>query len=257
MKIATFNANSIRSRLRPVLEWMAAAQPDVVALQETKVQDHEFPREPFEQAGYHIVFRGQKAYNGVALASREAPAEVSFGLGDDGPADETRLLQARIGPVVIVNTYVPQGREVGHEMYAYKCGWFGRLRAYFDRRFTPEDPLIWVGDMNVAAEPIDVFNPEQRGQHVCYHESARAAFADCRAWGFVDVFRACHSEPGQYTFYDYRTRNAVQSGKGWRIDYILATPAVAARCRRSWIDLEPRLRPQASDHTFLAAEFDL
>jgi exodeoxyribonuclease-3 len=257
VQIATFNANSVRSRMDIILRWLAQEQPDALALQETKVQDSDFPVEPFEQAGYHVVFRGQKSYNGVAILSREPAAEVSFGLDDDGPADEARLATARIGPVILVNTYVPQGREVEHEMFAYKCQWFRRLRGLFERRFAPDDPVVWLGDINVAAEPIDVSDPERREQHVCFHRAAREAFADCRAWGFVDVFRQRHPEPGNYTFFDYRTRDAVQSGKGWRIDYILATPRVAETCTDCWIDLAPRRESKASDHTFLAAAFEL
>ena len=113
------------------------------------------------------------------------------------PHDEPRLLHAKIGPVHIVNTYVPQGREIDHPMYKYKLDWFARLRRYFDRRFKTTDMLLWAGDLNVAAEPIDVHSPELYGNHVCFHAAAREAFANCRSWGFVDVFRKHHPEPGQ------------------------------------------------------------
>lgn len=256
MRIATFNANSIRSRLDVIRGWLEAHRPDVLCVQETKVQDPEFPLEALTGAGYRAVFRGQKSYNGVAILSRAAPAGVRAGFADGGPADAERLLEAVVNGVSLLNTYVPQGREVGHPMYAYKCEWFRRLRAHIEARFDRGDPLVWLGDMNVAHEPIDVHNPAQRTDHVCYHVDARAAFARCRDWGFVDVFRQHHPEPGHYTFFDYRTANAVGEGKGWRIDYILATPALAARCTDSFIDLAPRLGPKPSDHTFLVADFD-
>lgn len=254
MLLATFNCNSIRSRMDVILRWLGKHRPDALCLQETKVQDAEFPRGPIEAAGWHVVFRGEKAYNGVAIVSRKPLSDVSFGL-DDRPRDETRLACARIGKVHLVNTYVPQGREVDHPMYRYKIEWFARLRRYFERHFSSKDLLAWTGDLNVAAEPMDVHNPEERGNHVCYHADARRAFADCRAWGFADVFRRHHPEPGQYTFFDYRTPNAAKRGLGWRIDYILASPALAAKSRGAWIDLEPRLATPSSDHTFLAAEF--
>lgn len=257
MRIVTFNANSIRSRLDSLLGWVRVHQPDVLCVQETKVVDELFPAEALEEAGYHAVFRGQKSYNGVAILSREPATEVRAGFEDGGPADETRLLQARVGPVTLVNTYVPQGREIDHEMFRYKCEWFRRLRATFDARFRPADPVVWLGDMNVASEPIDVFNPEQRARHVCYHQDARDAFAHCRDWGFVDVFRRHHPEPGHYTFFDYRTAHAATFGKGWRIDYILASPSLAESCTQCFIDLEPRLQPKPSDHTFLVADFEL
>ena len=256
MLIATFNANSIRSRMDVILRWLAEHKPDALCIQETKVADAEFPHQPIEDAGYHVVFKGEKAYNGVALISRAAPTEVSFGL-DDLPYDEPRLLHAKIGPVHIVNTYVPQGREIDNPMYKYKLEWFARLRRYFDRHFKKTDMLIWAGDLNVAAEPIDVHSPELYGNHVCFHAAAREAFAQCRSWGFVDVFRKYHPEPGQYTFFDYRTPNAVQRGIGWRIDYLLASSGLAGKSADAAIDIRPRLEKKASDHVFLSATFDV
>jgi exodeoxyribonuclease III len=256
MLIATFNCNSIRSRMDVILGWLRDHKPDVLCLQETKVQDLEFPAQPVQNAGYRVVFRGEKAYNGVAVLSRRKPDDVHFGL-DDEPRDETRLLCARFGRLTVVNTYVPQGREVDHPMYQYKLHWFRRLRDYFGLHFKPSDLLLWTGDMNVAAEPLDVHNPKERENHVCYHRAARQAFSECRAWGFVDVFRQFHPEPGQYTFFDYRTARATQRGLGWRIDYILANPALAIRSTNAFIDLRPRLGERPSDHTFLAAEFTL
>ena len=257
MKIATFNANSIRSRQDVILAWLEAQQPDVLCVQETKVQDLEFPLAPFEQAGWRVTFKGQKSYNGVALLSRTKPEAVSFGFDDGGPSDESRLLCAQVGPVWILNTYVPQGRELEHEMYAYKLEWFQRIRQFVERRFKPDDLLVWVGDLNVAREPEDVHSPQDYTQHVCFHEAVRKAFASCLDWGFVDVFRKFHPEPRQYTFFDYRTPNAVQRGLGWRLDYILASSALAQRATASEIDLQPRLAPKASDHTFLTADFQL
>ena len=256
MRIATFNANSIRSRMDVILAWLDQHRPDALCIQETKVQDQDFPRQPIESAGYHVSFKGEKAYNGVALISKFAPADISFGL-DNEPRDEPRLLHARIGSVHIVNTYVPQGREIDHAMYRYKLDWFARLRRYFDRHFRTTDRVVWAGDLNVAAEPLDVHSPELYGNHVCFHASAREAFAQCRSWGFVDVFRKHHPEPGQYTFFDYRTPNAVQRGIGWRLDYLLASPALAEKSAGAAIDIQPRMQNKASDHTFLFAEFEI
>jgi exodeoxyribonuclease III len=257
MKIATFNANSIRSRIDAVTAWLAAHAPDVLCIQETKTADETFPREALEATGYHVVFKGEKAYNGVALISKAPPADVSFGIDDGGRADETRLVAATIGGVRIVNTYVPQGREIDHAMYKYKLEWFARLRAYFARHYTTKTKLVWLGDLNVAPEAMDIHNAEQQENHVCYHIDVRKAFADAVAWGFVDVFRKHHPEPQQYTFFDYRTPNAAKRKMGWRIDHILATPTLAAKSKDAFIDLAPRLQAKPSDHTFLAAEFDV
>ena len=163
----------------------------------------------------------------------------------------------KIGPAWVVNTYVPQGREIDNPMYPYKLAWFGRLRAFFDRHFTARTKLVWVGDLNVAPEAIDIHNAEQQAEHVCYHVDVRKAFADAVAWGFVDVFRKHHPEPGQYTFFDYRTLNAVNRSMGWRIDHILATPCLAKTSTNAWIDLQPRLAAKPSDHTLLAADFEV
>ncbi|MHC4996828.1 MAG: exodeoxyribonuclease III, partial [Planctomycetota bacterium] len=227
MKIVTFNANSVRSRLEIVLAWLDAHQPDVLCIQETKAQDHDFPALDFAGAGYHVVFRGEKSYNGVAIVSRRKPDDTSFGFADGGPADATRLAYARFGPLHVVNTYVPQGREIDHEMYQVKLKWFKRLRKYFDKNFTTRKRVVWVGDLNVAPEPMDIHNSEQQKNHVCYHVDVRRAFAETVSWGFEDVFRKHRPGPGEYTFYDYRTPNAVKRKMGWRIDHILATPPLA------------------------------
>lgn len=254
LRVATFNVNSIRTREATVLKWLSDYQPDLLALQETKVTDDLFPAASFEAAGYHCTYCGQKAYNGVALLSRKPPTAVSYGFDDGGPADASRLLCADFDAFSIVNTYIPQGRTIDHAMYQYKLEWFARLRAWFERHFSPEHPLLWVGDMNVAHDPIDVHNPEERAKHVCYHQDARDAFAECRSWGFIDTFRLHHPEGGHYTFFDYRNPNNVQAGKGWRIDYILATPPMARRCTRAYIDVQPRLSAKPSDHAVLVAE---
>ncbi len=255
MRIATYNANSIRSRLPIVLDWLREHQPDVFCVQETKVVDELFPAAVFTEAGYTAVFRGEKSYNGVAVLARRAPDAVHFGFDDGGPADPTRLMVCRFGDWTVINTYVPQGREIDHVMYAYKLEWYRRLRRFFDRHCEPAAPVVWVGDLNVAPTPLDVHNPQDQEQHVCYHAAVRAGYADTLAWGFEDVFRRHHPEPGHFSFFDYRTPNAPQRKMGWRIDHILATPPAAARCTAAWIDLAPRLREKPSDHTVVAADF--
>lgn len=256
MRIATFNANSIRSRLEVLLAWAASNRPDVLCVQETKVRDEEFPVEPLRAAGWHAEFRGEKSYNGVAILSKRVPDETWAGFDDGGPADCTRLLAARFGTLTVVNAYVPQGRSLDHEMYAYKLAWFERLRKLFDRRLQAGDPVLWCGDLNVAREPSDLHSPETNADHVCYHEAVRRAFERCLGWGFTDVYRQFHPEPGRFSFFDYRTPNAVARGMGWRIDYLLASAALASRARDAFIDLEPRRAPKASDHTFVVADFE-
>lgn len=257
MKIATFNVNSVRSRMGILRDWLAANRPDVVCLQETKVVDADFPADPIREAGYQVVFRGEKSYNGVAILSLETPGDVRFGLDDGGPEDATRLACATIGPLHVVNTYIPQGREIDHAMYRYKIEWFARLRNFFERHFTPRQAVVWLGDFNIAPTAQDIHNAEQQANHVCYHVDVRRAFEATMAWGFVDVFRKHHPEPGQYTFFDYRQKDAVTRNLGWRVDHIMATRSLAAKSAGASIDLKPRLAEKPSDHTVLTAEFDV
>jgi len=261
MKLATFNANSIRVRQGAIVSWLKTQNPDILCIQETKVQDHQFPREPFEAAGYHIAFRGMKSYNGVAILSRVKPESVTFGLGDLPESDEPRLAMARFKQFSVVNTYIPQGYLIESPKFAYKLDWFKRLKAYFKKNFLPSDPLFWCGDMNVAPRDIDVHHPENHLMHVCFHEDAKKAYADTLSWGFEDVFLKLYPGKQQFTFWDYRFRpngkSSLEANLGWRIDHILATSELAKQCVKVEVDTEPRKLPQASDHTFLWAEFKI
>ena len=255
MKIATFNANSLRARLDIVLNWMDQHQPDILCIQETKVQDHEFPGEAFDATDYEYVFKGQKTYNGVAVFSKEPIDEANFGL-DDQPSDEARLAHVRIGDLNIVNTYVPQGYERDTDRFQYKLDWFKRLKAYFDNHFTPSDNVVWLGDMNVAPEAIDVHSPDKLLGHVCFCPETWEAFQDVKDWGLTDLLRKHHPDEQIFTFWDYRKKNALKSNMGWRIDHILATKPMAEKCKACYVDTEPRSLPRPSDHTFLIAEFE-
>lgn len=254
-RVASYNANSVRARLPVIEDWLRRHQPDVLCLQETKVQDHEFPVEAFQKQGYQVVFRGEKSYNGVAIASREEPKNVAFGLEDENPSDEVRLVRAQVRGIPIVNAYVPQGRDAGLPQFQYKLEWFRRLRHYFERHFSPEQPVLLVGDLNVAPEPRDVYAPKELLGHVCFCPEVWQAFQDVMAWGFVDVFRKHCPEADVYTFYDYRIKNAMQRKMGWRIDHILATRSLAARSVTSYVDLDSRKVDKPSDHLVLVAEF--
>jgi exodeoxyribonuclease-3 len=255
-KVATFNVNSIRSRLHIVIPWLRENRPDVLCMQETKVENRKFPESDFHRIGYHVVFSGSKGRNGVAIASLDEADEVEVGF-DTEPRDEDRLIKARFGDVVIVNTYVPQGYRIDSPRYQYKLDWFGRLKEYFKNNVNLEGNVIWCGDINVAPDDIDVHNPKRLKDHVCFHTSVRKAFESVKNLGFVDVFRKHHPTARQYTFYDYRVKNAVERGLGWRVDHILTTEALAERSVDCYIDLKPRLMSKPSDHTVLVAVFEL
>jgi exodeoxyribonuclease-3 len=255
MIIATFNANSLRSRLPIILEWLAEYQPDVLCVQETKVQDHDFPKDAFADAGYRFVFKGEKKYNGVAIFSKRPISDVSFGL-DDEPKDEARMVKAVIKGITIVNTYIPQGQAPESGKFEYKLQWLARLGKYFAKHFKPDDPLIWVGDFNIAREAKDVYDPHGLWGHVCYCGEVQQAIAEIMDWGFVDVFRLHCDQAAQYTFWDYRA-GAFRQNMGWRLDYIMATKTLAEKCTKSWIDKKPRSAEKPSDHTFLISHFEV
>lgn len=255
MKIASFNVNSVRARLPIITAWLVKNQPDVLAMQETKVQDESFPSAAFEEIGYSCVFRGQKAYNGVALATRRELQDVEFGLPTE-PRDEPRLLRANLDGLTLVDSYIPQGYLANSEKFTYKLEWFARLLEYFRTRFEPSDPILWLGDLNVAPLPIDVYDPHRLRNHVCYHPAVREAFARVADWGFTDLFRLHNQEPGQYTFWDYRPGNFFERNRGWRIDHLMATATLVERCKTCYIDREPRGAERPSDHTPIVAEFD-
>ena len=255
MKIVSFNVNSLRVRLSQVIRWLGENQPDVLCVQETKVQDVDFPTQAFDQTEYKYVFKGQKSYNGVAVFSKTEIKDVRFGF-DNEPKDQPRLIKAEIGGIVVVNTYVPQGYSPESEKFRYKLKWFDRLLKFFKKNFDPIDPIVWVGDFNVAPQPIDVYDPKGLLGHVCFCPEVAEALNKVVQWGFVDVFRMHCSEPNQYTFWDYRVRNSFKRNLGWRLDHIMATEPLAKKSTACYIDKEPRLAERPSDHTPIVAEFD-
>lgn len=255
MRIATFNVNSIRSRMEVLTRWLTEQQPDVLALQETKVQDSEFPLTELLNTGYHVTLRGQLKNNGVALLSRRRPDNVIMRLEGD-MQDEARFMEASFGNVTVINTYVPQGYAIGTERFQYKLDWFGLLRAHLERCHHRDQRLIWVGDFNAALTDIDVYDPKKLWGSVCYCQPAKEALQNVIDWGFIDLLRSFHPEAGQYTFWDYRIPGALKRNLGWRLDYIMATPPAAAACTNCRIDAAPRGWDKPSDHTFVIADVD-
>jgi len=255
MKIASFNVNSLRARLPIVVGWLTEHQPDVLCVQETKVQDVDFPIEAFAQTDYECVFKGQKSYNGVAIFSKSELENVKSGF-DDEPKDQPRLIKGEINGIAVVNTYIPQGYLPESDKFQYKLKWFDRLLEFFNKNFKPTESVLWVGDFNIAPEPKDVYDPEGLSGQVCFHPEVHKALSKVMQWGFVDVFRKHCSEPGQYTFWDYRLRNSVQRNLGWRLDHIMSTQPLAKKSIACYVDKKPRLADKPSDHTPIVAEFN-
>jgi len=253
MRIATWNVNSLKVRLAQLLQFVESARPDVIALQETKLTDDKFPLAEIEAAGYRAVFSGQKTYNGVALLAREAPSDVATEL-PGAPDPQRRWLAATCSGVRIVDVYVPNGESVESPKYAYKLGWMERLREALAAELARHPQLVVLGDFNVAPEPRDVHDPKEWEGKVLFSEPEREALRRVVALGLHDVFRRFEQPEKEFSWWDYRM-NAFRRNRGLRIDLILASDALAARCTGSHIDKQPRRNERPSDHTPVIADF--
>ena len=240
--------------------WLAGTPVDLLFLQETKAADADFPAAAFKAMGYDAYFCGEKSYNGVAVIA-SIPVEVRFGFCDDREPDfPTRVAYAKtIGdePLCILNTYVPQGKEITHPDYEVKKSFLERVRAFFDREAGANSLVAWVGDLNVAPAEIDVTNPQNKRDHVCFHNDIRDKFSWVTSWGLHDVLRRFHPGAGEFTFFDYRVKDALDRNIGWRIDHIMATEALAERAIDCYVDRLPRGWEKPSDHTPLVADFKI
>ena len=252
MKIATWNINSLRVRLPQVLRWLEAHQPEVLALQETKIEDRDFPVGEFERAGYHAVFSGQPTYNGVALLSREPPEDIVTALPDfDDP--QKRVLLGRVGDLAVLNLYVPNGQSLDSDKYRYKLDWLAQLDLWLEELLRNYPQLVVLGDFNIAPEDRDVYDPELWTGQVLASEPERAAFRKLTERGLKDSFRLHTDGGGHYSWWDYRTA-AFRRNQGLRIDHILLSTALAERSAATVIDREPRGWERPSDHTPVVAE---
>ncbi len=246
MKLAAWNVNSLTVRLPHVLDWLKTHQPDALCLQELKLEDAKFPLAAIEDAGYHAVFDGQKTYNGVAILTKSRPEDVAKAM--PGFADEQkRVIAATINNVRVVCVYIPNGQSVDSDKYQYKLRWLDALAGYMARAIADYGDVALLGDYNIAPDDRDVHDPVQwRGQVLCT-DAERALFARLLALGMQDSFRLFPQADKCFSWWDYRM-NGFKRNHGVRIDHILLTKALAARCTQSMIDLEPRKRERPSDH---------
>lgn len=252
LTLATWNVNSLRAHLHYVEAWLKANTPDIVCLQETKVEDEKFPHEAIEALGYRIAMHGQKTYNGVAILAKHPISDVALGFDGKGGDEQKRLIAATVAGLRVVNAYIPNGQSVGSDKFAYKLDFFKKLKGYFDKRHAPKDPVVLVGDFNVAPAPEDVYDHDKLDGHVCYHPDERKALEKLRTWGFVDQFRRLHPGPGYYSWWDYRA-GAFQKNEGLRIDHVWTSPMLSSRIEACWIDREERTREKPSDHAPVVA----
>lgn len=252
MKIASWNVNSLNVRLPHVLAWCQDQNPDVLALQETKLTDERFPVKAIEEAGYHVAYSGQKTYNGVAVLGRQQPTDLVTDIpGVEDPS--RRVLAATIGDLRLINLYVPNGKAVGTEKYDYKLNWLAGLRDWLRDELAQHERIAVVGDFNVAPADRDVHDPEEWREAILCSTPEREALGELLALGFTDSFRRFEHPEATFSWWDYRTNN-FKRNRGLRIDLILTSPALTGEVRASYVDPEPRRWERPSDHAPVVAE---
>jgi exodeoxyribonuclease-3 len=253
-RLATWNVNSLKVRLPHLLSWLESARPDAVCLQETKTEDASFPLAAIEAAGYRAVYRGQKAYNGVAILARTEPEDVQHGIPDFAD-DPRRVIAATVSGIRVLCLYAPNGQEPGSEKYAYKLRWYEALVSWLRDELPRRPRLAVLGDFNIAPEPRDVHDPKRWEGKIHFSEPERAAFGRVIGLGLADAFRLFPQPEKVFSWWDYRL-NAFQRGWGLRIDHILLAPALAAQCTACTIDVAPRKLERPSDHAPVIADLD-
>jgi exodeoxyribonuclease III len=252
MKIASWNVNSIRARLDHVTEWLKVRQPDVLLMQELKGTD--FPAEVFKELGYESVAVTQKAYNGVAILSRQPIETINTTLAGDEADSHARYLETTIDGVRVVNIYLPNGNPVGTEKFAYKLAWMDRFERQMSAWRQQGLPVLIGGDFNVIPEDIDCHKPSSWIRDALFQPEPRARYRALLALGYTDAFRTLHpDEAGQFTFWDY-FRQAFEHNRGIRIDHFLLSPDITERLQSCEIDRGPRAQPRPSDHTPIMVE---
>ena len=257
MDVVTWNVNSLKARAGYVARYLDAASPDVLCIQELKLEDHKVPTEIFEERGYHLAIHGQKQWNGVLIASKTPLDEIHMGLpgGDEG---QSRLVSARTAGIHFVNLYCPQGQAVDSPKFPYKLGFYRALNAWLRERFVPGDRLCVLGDMNIAPGPGDVWSVDAVAGKPTYHPLEHEAWAELIGFGLEDVVLPYLKEV-QFSFYDYRGA-AFRFNQGYRIDHILLTAPLCGAVSNGWIDRDFRKKKddlKASDHAPVGITLDV
>jgi exodeoxyribonuclease-3 len=255
LKIATWNVNSLRVRLNHLLQWLDTEQPDVMALQEIKLTDDNFPNAEIENAGYIATFAGQKTYNGVAILSKQPVIDIIRTIPDYAD-EQRRVLALTTGDITVLNLYVPNGSEIGSDKYFYKLEWFARLHPFVRQLLDKNNHVVVLGDFNIAPTDRDTHDPQEWEGKVLVSPAERAEFDRLIGHGLTDCFRLFDQAEMSFSWWDYRAA-AFRRNRGMRIDHILANQTLAEKCVKCYIDKTPRGLERPSDHTPVVAEFDL
>ncbi len=254
IKVVTWNVNSIRARLPLVLEFIEHKKPDIVCMQETKVEDKLFPKDAFENIGYNVAIFGEKRFNGVSTLSKFPFENVKPHIFNE-KVNQKRTLITKINDITIINLYFPNGQSPGSEAFQYKINFIYKLKDFLDENFSINDNLVILGDFNVAMEEIDVYDKEAMEGKIGFHPEERKALRDLYSWGFVDLFRKFNKGKA-FSWWDYRA-GGFWKDIGLRIDYIWATPKLAKKCVECFIDKSFRRKKKPSDHAPVVAIFEL
>lgn len=252
MKLATWNVNSLNVRLPHVLDWLAAQQPDVLCLQETKQEDSKFPYAALAEAGYNALHSGQKTYNGVAILSRQPQTDILVGIPDFAD-EQKRVVAATVNDIRIVCAYIPNGQAVDSDKYQYKLRWLEALTSWLQQELKTYPKLVLLGDYNIAPEDRDVHDPAAWIGQVLVSPPERAAFQKLAALGLHDSFRLFEQAEASFSWWDYRMA-AFRRNLGMRIDHILLSTPLVSTCKSCWIDKAPRKLERPSDHTPVVVE---
>jgi len=260
MKITTWNINGVKARLDGALTYLRESAPDVLCFQEIKSQDDGFPKEAFEEAGYHVETHGQKGFNGVAILSKTPLEDVVRGLPGDNADSQSRYIEATVqrpsGAVRVASIYLPNGNPIGTDKFAYKLAWMQRLEAHARVLLSDEMPLVLGGDYNVIPEPADARRPAAWTSDALFQPESRGAYRGLVNLGLTDATRACHPEPGIFTFWDYQA-GCWQKDDGIRIDHLLLSPQAADLMSAAGVDRFTRGWEKPSDHAPAWVELDL
>lgn len=255
MRIATWNVNSLKVRLPHVLAWLKRHAPDILCLQETKLEDGKFPVDEIAAAGYRAIYSGQKTYNGVAMLSRETCDGIVAAVPGFDDAQK-RVLAASVCGIRVVCVYVPNGESVESDKYRYKLSWLAALNAWLESELTRFSRLAVLGDLNIAPEERDVHDPAVCAGQVLFSVPEREAFRALVGLGLTDAFRLFEQPEKSFTWWDYRM-NAFRRKMGLRIDHVLLSPALVERCTACTVDIEPRVAERPSDHAPVMADLAL
>jgi len=262
--IATWNVNSVRTRLSQIINWINQVNPDILCLQETKVIDNDFPIKPFEELGYEVIAFGQKSYNGVAIISKIAPENVNKGFSGylenqndiNKFEDQKRLITADINGIKIINVYVPNGSALNSEKFDYKINWLNCLSSFLDNQEKNGELICLLGDFNIAPSNKDIHDPQRYAGGIMASEIERNVLKNVLKERLIDSFRVYEKNTGHWSWWDYRN-NGYELNKGWRIDHIYISKTLTSKLKSCVIDSNPRGNVQPSDHAPVMINLDL